>query len=70
MNPSLQYMMMEAGMNPEDFTGSAREVRAAIAEELVRREPRDQLVPIDRDAVPSRYQELVRRYYEALGSDE
>ncbi len=31
MNPSLQYMMMEASMNPEEFTGSAREVRAAIA---------------------------------------
>ena len=31
MNPSLQYMMIEASMDPEAFTGSAREVRAAIA---------------------------------------
>lgn len=31
INPSLQYMMTEAGMNPDDFEGSAREVRAAIA---------------------------------------
>jgi phenylpropionate dioxygenase-like ring-hydroxylating dioxygenase large terminal subunit len=31
LNPSLQYMMAEAGMNPEEFEGSAREVRAAIA---------------------------------------
>ena len=31
LNPSLQYMMAEAGMNPEDFESSAREVRAAVA---------------------------------------
>ena len=31
MNPSLQYMMMEAGMAPEEFEGSARDVRGAIA---------------------------------------
>jgi hypothetical protein len=31
LNPSLQYMMVEAGMKPEEFEGSAREVRAAIA---------------------------------------
>ncbi len=31
MNPSLQYMMAEASMDPASFEGSAREVRAAIA---------------------------------------
>jgi len=31
INPSLQYMMSEAGMSPEDFEGSGREVRASIA---------------------------------------
>ena len=31
VNPSLQYMMAEASMKPEDFEGSARDVRAAIA---------------------------------------
>ena len=30
---------------------------------------RDQLVPIDRDPVPGRYSDLVRRYYEQLGKD-
>ncbi|HEY5911891.1 MAG TPA: hypothetical protein VJA21_14915, partial [Verrucomicrobiae bacterium] len=45
------------------------EVRDAIAEELARREPRENLVPIDRDPVPGRYSELVRRYYEQLGKD-
>jgi phenylpropionate dioxygenase-like ring-hydroxylating dioxygenase large terminal subunit len=31
MNPSLEYMMAEASMNPEDWDGSARDVRSAIA---------------------------------------
>jgi hypothetical protein len=45
------------------------EVRTRIAEELARRESRDALVPIDRDPVPGRYSDLVRRYYEELGKD-
>ncbi|MCW5558433.1 MAG: hypothetical protein KIT22_11465 [Verrucomicrobiae bacterium] len=45
------------------------EVRRQIAEELARRGSRDALVPLDRDPVPSRYAELVRRYYEELGKD-
>ncbi len=43
------------------------EVRNQIAEELARREPKDKLVPIDRDPVPTKYSDLVRRYYEELG---
>ena len=43
------------------------EVRDRIAEELARRGTSEALVPIDRDPVPNRYSELVRRYYEALG---
>lgn len=43
------------------------EVRDQIAEELARREPRERLVPVDRDPVPARFSELVRRYYEELG---
>jgi len=45
------------------------EVRSRVVEELARRESKDALVPIDRDPVPSRFSELVRRYYEKLGSD-
>jgi hypothetical protein len=43
------------------------EVRNRIADELARRQSNDALVPIDRDPVPSRYSDLVRRYYEELG---
>ncbi|MGO8677308.1 MAG: hypothetical protein ACLQVX_15735 [Limisphaerales bacterium] len=46
------------------------EVRDRIADELARRQSREALVPIDRDPVPSRYSELVRRYYEKLGKDK
>jgi len=46
------------------------EVRDQIAEELARRGSRENLVPIDRDPVPGRYSELVRRYYEELGKDK
>jgi len=44
-------------------------LRQRIAEELARLESDEALVPIDRDPVPSRYTELVRKYYENLGGD-
>jgi hypothetical protein len=46
------------------------QVRDRIADELARRQSREALVPIDRDPVPNRYSELVRRYYEELGKDQ
>lgn len=46
------------------------EVRSRIMEELARRESKDALVPLDRDPVPARYSELVRRYYERLGQGQ
>ena len=45
-----------------------RELAKRISEEVRRREDPDALVPIDRDPVPPRYAEGVRRYYERLGS--
>lgn len=46
------------------------EVRARVAEELARLGPKESLAPIDRDPVPNRFTEAVRRYYEALGKDQ
>jgi hypothetical protein len=43
------------------------ELRDRVAEELARRESKENLVPIDRDPVPQKYAERVRRYYEDLG---
>jgi len=44
------------------------ELQQRIAEELLRLESPDALVPIDRDPVPPQFSEQVRRYYEQLGS--
>jgi hypothetical protein len=54
----------------EQISGPLFEVRNRVAEELARREKSDSLVPIDRDPVPTKYSELVRRYYEKLGSED
>jgi hypothetical protein len=44
------------------------QVRVWLREELARQENANSLVPLDRDPVPENYSELVRKYYETLGS--
>ena len=46
------------------------EVRNRISEELARRQSSEALVPIDRDPVPNKFSDLVRKYYEKLGGSE
>ena len=46
------------------------EVRQRIEEELAKRDNREAMVPIDRDPVPGRFSELVRKYYENLGKSD
>src|SRR5262249_33303005 len=46
------------------------EVRDQIADELARRGSQRDLVPVDRDPVPNRFSELVRKYYEELGKEK
>jgi hypothetical protein len=46
------------------------EVRNRVADELARRDSKESLAPIDRDPVPNRFAESVRRYYEELGKDK
>lgn len=46
------------------------ELRDRVAEELLRKKAGETLVPIDRDPVPAKYAEDVRRYYETLGSGQ
>jgi hypothetical protein len=53
-----------------EISAPLAEVRSRIGEELARRQSNDALVPIDRDPVPHKYSELVRRYYEKLGSND
>jgi hypothetical protein len=44
------------------------ELRDRVAQELLRRDSSEALVPIDREPVPPEFAEQVRRYYERLGS--
>ena len=44
------------------------ELQDRVSEELLRRTSKDAIVPLDRDPVPSQYQDAVRRYYERIGS--
>lgn len=55
----------------EQIAKPLRELTRSVAEELLRRSAdRHAIVPIDRDPVPERYSEAVRRYYERLGSGQ
>jgi hypothetical protein len=44
------------------------ELSNRVAEEVLRRNSKQAIVPLDRDPVPPRYSEKTRRYYEDLGS--
>ena len=44
------------------------QVRVWLQEEAARQENASSLVPLDRDPVPENYSDLVRTYYEKLGS--
>jgi len=52
------------------ITNPLTELSKRIGEELAKLQSDESMVPIDRDPVPGRYTELVRRYYENLGGDE
>ena len=51
----------------DDIVVPLNDVRAWVTEELNRRVNADTLQAIDRDPVPSKYAEAVKRYYESLG---
>jgi hypothetical protein len=50
--------------------GPLTELRNRVAEELARAQSTESLVPIDRDPVPTKFSDLVRRYYEKLGDSQ
>lgn len=52
----------------QDILVPMGQVRVWIQEELARQTGSDNLVPLDRDPVPDNYADLVRQYYEKLGS--
>lgn len=46
------------------------ELANRVADELVRRNSKQAIVPLDRDPVPPKYSEKTRKYYERLGSGQ
>ena len=54
----------------QQITMPLTELRDRISEELAKLQSDEAMVPIDRDPVPGRFAELVRRYYEKLGGDD
>jgi hypothetical protein len=53
----------------QDIMRPLAELRQRIGERLAQLQSEDKLVPIDRDPVPGRFAEAVRRYFENLGGD-
>ena len=50
------------------ITNPLVEMRNRLTEELAKLDKENPLAPIDRDPVPSEFRELVKKYYEELGS--
>ena len=54
----------------QQITAPLTELWNRIGEELAKLKSDEAMVPIDRDPVPGRFAELVKKYYENLGGDE
>jgi hypothetical protein len=71
---ALRQQFRQSGRPPnekvvrEQLVTPMTQVRVWLQQELARQENANSLVPLDRDPVPDNYSELVRKYYEKLGS--
>ncbi len=54
----------------QQITNPLTELRKHLSDKLAQLQSDEALVPIDRDPVPGRFAELVRRYYENLGGGD
>lgn len=46
------------------------ELQSRVTQEILRRDPKNTLVPLNQEPVPARYQNAVRKYYETLGTGQ
>lgn len=54
----------------ERITNPLIELRQRVSEEIAKLNKENPIAPIDRDPVPGEFRDLVRRYYEQLGTGE
>jgi hypothetical protein len=60
----------EWGLMEEAIMTPLADIRERLDEEIEKRAKPDSRLPLDRDPVPGPFEELVREYYERLGSGE
>jgi hypothetical protein len=60
----------EWGLMEEAIMTPLTELKERLEEEITKREKPDSRLPLDRDPVPGPFEDLVREYYERLGSGE
>jgi hypothetical protein len=53
----------------QQITNPLTELRRQLSDKLVQLESSHAMVPIDRDPVPGRFTEAVRKYFENLGDE-
>ena len=46
------------------------ELQSRVTQEILRRDPKNTLVPLNQEPVPTRYENAVRKYYEKLGTGQ
>jgi len=46
------------------------ELQSRVTQEIMRRDPKNALVPLNNEPVPTRYENAVRKYYETLGKGQ
>ena len=44
------------------------ELQKSVARELLRRDTKNSLIPLNREPVPTKYERAVQKYYEQLGT--
>lgn len=60
----------QAATLDQRITDPLVEIRGRVSEEIAKLDKDNPLAPIDRDPVPQEFRELVRKYYEELGSGQ
>ena len=67
---ALRSLILSDVLMEEDIMTPLHELKERLDDEIAKKVKPDSRVPLDRDPVPGPFEELVRDYYERLGSGE